>query len=75
MSQWFKGSSFSIAFNATVSVGFFTMALNGYIEPLIYNENNLDMLGWCFFVGVVVCLISFTSGFIIGRMHQRSEEM
>lgn len=69
MSQWFKGSNFSIAFNATLSVGFFVMAMNGFIEPLIYNSESLDMLGWCFFIGVGICCISFITGFIIGKLH------
>jgi phosphotransferase system glucose/maltose/N-acetylglucosamine-specific IIC component len=49
------------------------MALNGFIEPLIYNEENLDMLGWVLFIGVCFCFISFIAGYFIGKLHRRAE--
>jgi len=70
--KWFKGSSFSIAFNISCSYGFFILSLNGFIEPLIYNTENLDMLGWCFFIGVCLSGLSFIVGFFVTMLHRRA---
>jgi hypothetical protein len=50
------------------------MAVNGYVEPLIYNDENLDMLGWCLLIGVVLCSVSYIVGFFIAWLHHESEK-
>jgi hypothetical protein len=75
MSKWFAGNTFSIAYNIAVSWGFLIMSLNGLIEPLIYNENHLDRLGWCFAVGLAFSATSFIFGIFVGKVHEESERM
>ncbi len=74
-SKWFTSSTFSIVYNIRVSSGFLIMSLNGLIEPLIYNKNHLDRLGWCFAVGLAFSATSFIFGILVVKFHEESERM
>jgi hypothetical protein len=57
--KWFKDDILSFAFGICTSLGYLAKALNGYLLPLIYNDENYDNLGWALSIGVGVLLVTF----------------
>ncbi len=48
--------------------------LNGAILPLIYNENNIEHLGYALLVGVIFNAVSFTAGVFLSLVDKMSEK-
>ena len=57
----------SFAFGINIALGNLMRTLNGFILPVIYNEDHLDKLGNALMVGTVLAFVSMITSLFMGK--------